>query len=96
MNTKQLLKMSQDDIEHLCNGNCETNQCPFKKSLRECREDGFCIKQTYHSIDRWIKEDKREIEDLENRIKKEVKIIKNRIKKYKQWKKKIEKELENE
>lgn len=90
MNTKELLSMKQEDIDCLCNGNCETNQCPFKKSLRKCREDGFCIKQTYHNIDRWIREDQCEIEVLKN----EVRIIKDRIKKYKQWKKKIEKELE--
>ena len=96
MNTKELLSMKQENIERLCNGNCETKDCLFKSSLRKCREDGFCIKQTYHSIDRWIREDKCEIEVLENKIKNEVKIIKDRIKKYKQWKNKIEKELEND
>ena len=92
MNTKELLSMKQEDIDYLCGGNCGTKHCLFKSSLRKCREDGFCIKQTYHNIERWIQEDKRKIEDLEN----EIRIIKNRIKKYKQWKKKIEKELEND
>ena len=92
MNTKELLSMKQEDIDYLCGGNCETKKCLFKSSLRKCREDGFCIKQTYHNIERWIQEDKRKIEDLEN----EIRIIKGRIKKYKQWKKEIEKELEND
>ena len=88
MNTKQLLEMNQNDIEEICNGACETNQCPFKKSLRECREDGFCIKQTYHNIDRWIEEDEDDIQDLKD----DIRIIRERIAKYKRWKKKIENE----
>ena len=92
MNTKELLSMKQEDIDNLCGGNCETKHCLFKSSLRYCRQDGCCIKETYQFIDSWIYDNKHEIEDLEN----EIKIIKNRIKKYKQWKKKIEKELENE
>lgn len=88
MNTKQLLEMNQDDIEKICNISCETNQCPFKQSLRECREDGFCIKQTYHNIDRWIEEDEWYIQDLKDKIE----VVKERIAKYKRWKRKIEKE----
>ena len=89
MNTKQLLEMNQNDIEEICNGACETDQCPFKKSLRECREDGFCIARTYKNIDRWIEEDERDIQDLKD----DIRIIKERISKYKRWKKKINKEL---
>jgi len=89
MNTKELLSMNQNDIEEICNGSCGTNQCPFKKSLRECREDGFCIKQTYHNIDRWIKEDERDIQDLKD----DIKIIRQRINKYKRWKRNIENEI---
>ena len=86
MDTKQLLKMNQNDIEEICNGACETDQCPFNKSLRTCREDGFCIKQTYRNIDRWISEDEDYIQNLKNKIR----ITKERIAKYKRWKKKID------
>jgi len=91
MNTKELLNMNQEDIDYICNGQCETNQCLFKKSLRYCREDGYCIKQTYKNINRWIEEDEEDIQNLKD----DIRIVKERIAKYKLWKKKIEKELEN-
>lgn len=87
--TKELLNMNLIDIIDICHGNCETKNCLFKKSLREFREDGFCISQTYKFIDGWIEEDESQIKSLE--IKKDT--IKKRIKKYKNWKKKIEKEI---
>jgi len=87
--TKQLLKMSQDEIFELCDGNCDTKRCLFKKSLRECRQDGFCISQTYEFLDGWIKDDEQEIKALEF----DIKNIKERIEKYKKWKGKFEDEL---
>jgi len=87
--TKELLNMELSEICNKCQGECETNKCLFKKSLRECREDGFCIKESYKFIDEWIKEDESVIESLE--IEKEI--IKERIEKYKNWKKKLEKEI---
>ena len=92
MDTKQLFKMNQDDITEICNGACGTSQCPFKKSLRGCREDGFCIKQTYHNIDKWILNDEYDIKNLKD----DIKIIRQRIMKYRRWRKKINKELEND
>ncbi len=88
--TKQLLEMSYDELTEICNGNCETKYCPFKLSLRELREDGFCVKTTYEAINYWICEDERDIKSLENNIKD----LKERIARYNNWKKKIEKELE--
>ena len=89
MNTKELLEMNQNDIDEICNGACGTNQCPFKKSLRECREDGFCIKQTYKNINRWIEEDEENIQNLKDTIS----LIRKRIAKYKCWKGKLENEI---
>ena len=89
MNTKELLEMNQNDIDEICNGACGTNQCPFKKSLRECREDGFCIKQTYKNINRWIEEDEENIQNLKDTIS----LIRKRIANYKRWKGKLENEI---
>lgn len=88
--TKQLLEMSYDELNKLCGGNCETKYCPFKPSLRELREDGFCVQTTYEAINGWICEDEGEIKSLES----DIKYLKKRIETYKKWKKKIEKELE--
>ncbi len=90
--TEELLSMTEEDILANCNGMCVTGPCLFKKKLRECREDGFCVARSYQLIDRWIEEDKAEINSLET----EIDIIKSRIKKYKKWKNKIEKDIKDE
>lgn len=97
--TKELLNMTDDEIIDICNNKCETSKCPFKPSLRKCRENVCCVVTTYKMIDKWISEvdnwiseDEGEIE----RLKDEIKEFEECIKKYKQWKKVFEKELENE
>ena len=87
--TKQLLEMSYDELEKICNLKCETKYCPFKPSLRELSEYGFCIKRTYEKINDWIYEDESHIKSLEIYIK----YLKELIETYRNWKKKIEKEL---
>lgn len=89
---KELLEMNENDLAKICNFECETNKCPFKPSLRTLREDGFCIKDTYRCIDKWVKEDTREIVSLES----EIKYLKQRIKQYKKYKNIINKELGKE
>ena len=89
--TKELLEMPNEKIETICKQRCDT-KCPFKKSLRKYREEGFCIKRTYENVDRWIYDDKVEIYQLEDNIA----VLKERIKRYETLKKLIKKELENE
>lgn len=86
---KELFEMNVNELEKICNFECETSKCPFKLSLRTLREDGFCIKDTYRCIDKWVKEDSTEIESLESRIR----FLKKRIKWYKNIKNTINKEL---
>lgn len=91
--TEELLAMDDDYIyENICNYQCDKKICPFKKSLRDCREDGFCINRSYKAIDKWIKEDEEIISDLEIQLSK----VKNRISKYNKWKKKFAKTIEGE
>ena len=81
--------MSQEKIYALCDGQCGTKKCLFKKSLWPCREDGFCIARTYHNLNDWIEEDEGHLRSIAI----DAEVIKNRIKAYKQWKRKIENEI---
>lgn len=90
--TKELFNMTDAEIIDICKEKCETSKCPFKPSLRKCREDGFCIVSTYEMIDNWIEYDEGKIELLED----EIKELKEGIQRYKKWKKVLEKELAND
>lgn len=90
--TKELLEMSLQELEKICDFECETKKCPFKPSLRTLREDGLCVKDTYKCIDKWIKQDTSEIEYYKSRIT----LLKTRIKRYKKYKNIIDKELGKE
>ena len=90
--TKELFNMTNEELNKICKNQCETKKCPFKPSFRKYREDGFCIKDTYHCIDGWISED----EDNIKYLKDEIKNLEKRIQRYKTWKKVFEKELEND
>jgi len=87
--TKELLEMPSEKLLSICRGNCETSNCPFKPSLRKCREDGFCIKDTYNYTDSWIEEDETKIKKLEFYVDK----LKNRVEDYKHFKKLIDNDL---
>ena len=89
--TAEILNMCDEDIDNLCQGDCGTKNCLFKKFLRKYRENGFCIKQTYLNLDGWIKQDQDEIQEYLY----EIKRIKARIKKYKKFKRIMEKEVNN-
>ena len=89
--TKELFNMTNEELYKICKSQCETKKCPFKPSLRKCREDGFCVKDTYHYLDGWISEDGGKIEHLKD----EIKELEDGIQRYKKWKKVFEKELKN-
>ena len=88
--TKELLDMDEKDIVKICHCRCETSKCLFKPTLRELREDGFCINTTYRCLERWINEDLGKIEMMED----EIETLKEEINQYKRWKKILDKELE--
>ena len=88
--TKQLLNMSQDEIDKICGIKCDTNKCPFKKSLRKYRFDGYCLKQTKELAESWIPQAYQDIEYYKQCIND----AKSDIKFYNKAKKVFDKELE--
>lgn len=87
--TKELMKMGFKKVWNICNGDCDTSKCPFKKILQRYREDSFCIIETNKYVDAWIKSDEVEIKDCQHRLKR----AKDRIKRYKKFKQLLEEEL---
>ncbi len=44
--TKELMSMTQEEIHEICDGQCETKRCLFKKSLWKYLFDGYCLRDT--------------------------------------------------
>lgn len=66
--TIQLLNMTEEERSAICHDECDTSRCPFKKSLRPYREDGYCLADTFRLSSKWLREIDFNIEHLQEEI----------------------------